>query len=73
MALGTSGGMQRLGMTGAAGTTAVIDAPAAFVCNARVRTFIDRRPVISGMTLRAIQTKHARVEGRIIMATRTCR
>ena len=71
MALSTSGGMQSLGMTGTTGTTTVIDTSPPFICNARMRTLIDRRPVLCRVARCAIQAKHTRVEDRISVATRT--
>ena len=61
-------------MAVAAGRTAVIDSPPAFIGNARVRTIVAGKPVIRGMAARTIQPKHARVENRIAVAACTiCR
>lgn len=65
--------LQCLRMAVAAGRTAVIDSASAFISNARVRTIVARKPVIRGMTARAIQPKHARVENRIAVAARAIR
>lgn len=71
VALRTGCGVQRLGMTGAAGTTTMIDAASAFIGNARVWAFIGCRPVIRCMTGCAVQAKHPGVEGWVIMTART--
>ena len=64
MTLSTGGCMQGLGMTGAAGTAAMIDSPSTFICNARVWTFIYRRPVSRRVAGCAIQAKHTGMEDR---------
>ena len=58
-------------MTGTAGSAAVISASAAFLRDARVRTLVDRRPVVYRMAGRAIQAKHTGMKNRIIMTART--
>ena len=71
VALGTRGCAQRLCMAGAAGTATMVDSTTSLVCNPRMWTFINRRPVIRRVAARAIQAKHACVESRILVATRT--
>jgi hypothetical protein len=67
------GSLQCLRMAVAAGRTAVVDSPSAFVGNARVRTIVSGKPVVRGMAARAIQPKHAGVENRIAVAACTIR
>lgn len=65
------GRIQCLRMAVAAGATAMVDTPPAFVGNAGVRTVITGVPVIGCMAARAVQPKHAGMEGRIAMAACT--
>ena len=67
------GSVQCLRMAVAAGRTTMVDSPPTFIGNARVRTIVAGKPVVRGMTARAIQPEHARVENRIAVAARTIR
>jgi len=62
------GRIQCLRMAVAAGAAAMVDSPPAFVGNARVRTVVRGKPVVGCMAARAVQAKHAGMEGRIAMA-----
>ena len=57
--------IQCLRMAITARRAAMIDTPSAFIGNARMRTIILCKPVIRGVALRTIQTKHACMEGRV--------
>ena len=49
----------------------MIDAAPAFIGDARVRTVVEGKPVVGCMAARAIQSKHAGMEGRITVAAGT--
>ncbi len=61
--------VQALGMAILTGCAAVIDASATIVVisDVRMRTAISRRPVVHGMTGRAVQSEQAGVIGRVAM------
>lgn len=63
--------VQGLRMTITTGRTAMIDTPATFIRDARVRTGISCIPIFGGVTGGAIQSKHAGMEDRVGMTTRT--
>ena len=63
--------LQGLRMAIAAGCAAMVDTAPAFVGDARVRTGVRGKPVVCAMAVRAIQTKHSRMEGRIAVAACT--
>ena len=69
----TGGCMQGLCMAIATGCAPVIDSPAAFIGNARVRTVVRGEPVVGRMATFTIQTKHAGMEDRIAVAGCTVR
>lgn len=73
MALGTGGAPQRLGMTITTRGAAVINTAASFIRNTGMRTVIRREPIIGGVTLGAVQTKQAGMEGRIPVTAGTRR
>ena len=73
MACRACGSLQCLRMAVAAGRTTVVGSPSPFLGNARVRTVVAGKPVVRGMTARAIQPKHAGVENRIAVAACTIR
>lgn len=58
-------------MAVAARAAAVVDSAPTFVRDARVRTVVTRKPVLCGMTGRAIQPEHPGMVSRIGMAART--
>ena len=70
MARGTCGGLQGLCVAVAARGATMVDPSSTLIGNARVWTGVTREPVIGGMAARTIQTKHARVEYRVIVAAR---
>lgn len=68
MALRAGGGLQVLGMAGAAACASMVHAAASLVGNPGVRTLVRGRPVTGRVAGRTLASKHACVEGRVCMA-----
>lgn len=71
MALGASSGMQGLRVAISARSAAVVHAASALIGDARVRTFVSCKPIISCMTGGAIEAEHSGMEDRVTMTTGT--
>ena len=67
------GAVERYGMTSAAGCSAMIYTPSAFICNAGVRPAVFGGPVVRVMTCGAIRSEHSSMICGVAMARNTGR